>query len=233
MILGGKLLTVLVFTSGIFAENSPPVVEIYTGLLQGTHKTSYNGNTFSAFEGVPFARSPVGELRFEGQPPKKPYNWTGTWIADANHLCIQSFVGVKTLEVAGEEDCLYLNVYVPRVEPNSSDNLNVIVHIHGGAFMLGSGHFYAGPSYLMDKNVILVTINYRLGPFGFLSTEDEIQPGNNGLKDQVQSLKWIQKSIKYFGGNPDSVTLTGLSAGGASVHYHYFSPLSKGLFYRA
>lgn len=118
--------------------------------------------------------------------------------------------------------------------------------------MLGSGHFYAGPSYLMDKNVILVTINYKSGPFGtnilqiyylqisncpyillylkgFLSTEDEIQPGNNGLKDQVQSLKWIQKNIKYFGGNPDSVTLTGLSAGGASVHYHYFSPLSKGI----
>nr|AAX58713.1 pheromone-degrading enzyme [Popillia japonica] len=225
-----RFLTILVFATGIFANNPFPTLEISTGVLQGTYKTSYNGRKFSAFDGVPYARPPVGELRFEA--PKEPYNWTGTWIADTNPLCIQSFVGVKELGVSGEEDCLYLNIYVPREELSHKDNLDVILHIHGGAFMLGSGHFYAGPEYLMDEEVILVTINYRLGPFGFLSTEDEIQPGNNGLKDQVQALKWLRKNIKYFGGNPDSVTLTGMSAGGASVHYHYFSPLSKGLFHR-
>ncbi|KAI4457906.1 carboxylesterase [Holotrichia oblita] len=134
--------------------------------------------------------------------------------------------------VVGDEDCLYINVYVPREKPSPSDNFNVIAHFHGGAFMLGHGHMYAGPEYLMDEDVILVTMNYRVGAFGFLSTEDDVVPGNNGMKDQVMSLKWIQNNIRYFGGNPNSVTITGMSAGGASVHLHYFSPLSKGLFHR-
>ncbi|KAI4457910.1 carboxylic ester hydrolase [Holotrichia oblita] len=164
--------------------------------------------------------------------PQEVSNWTGTWIADMKHKCLQSYKSSKELGAAGEEDCLYLNIYVPRTNLSSSDNLNILIHLHGGAWMLGSGDFYAGPEYLMDEEVIFITINYRLGPFGFLSTEDEVQPGNNGLKDQLQALIWIQKNIKYFGGNPDSVTLTGMSAGGASVHYHYLSPLSRGLFHR-
>ncbi|KRT86636.1 hydrolase, partial [Oryctes borbonicus] len=215
--------------SEAYADNVP-LIETSNGWLQGTLKKSYAGRTFASFEGVPFAAPPIGELRFEA--PQEPHNWTGTWIADTTHKCLQSYKSPKELGAAGEEDCLYVNVYVPRTNPNPLDNLNVLVHIHGGAWMLGSGDFYAGPDYLMDEEVILVTINYRLGPFGFLSTEDEVQPGNNGLKDQVQSLKWIQKNIKYFGGNPDSVTITGMSAGGASVHYLYLSHLSRGLFHR-
>ncbi|KAF5283606.1 hypothetical protein FQR65_LT13812 [Abscondita terminalis] len=101
-----------------------------------------------------------------------------------------------------------------------------------GAFQLWLWKQLRGPKTLMDIDVILVTMNYRLGPLGFLSTEDEVVPGNLGMKDQVESLKWIQSNIEYFGGNPKSVTLTGLSAGGASVHYHYLSPLSEGLFHR-
>lgn len=84
----------------------------------------------------------------------------------------------------------------------------------------------------MDRDIILVTFNYRLNIFGFMSTEDEVVPGNNGLKDQVLALKWIQKNIASFGGNPKSVTLTGFSAGGGSVHLHYFSPMSRDLFHR-
>jgi bile salt-stimulated lipase len=88
------------------------------------------------------------------------------------------------------------------------------------------------PEFLMDRDVIFITFNYRLGILGFLSTEDDVVPGNNGLKDQVMALRWVQNHITSFGGNPDSVTLTGLSAGGSSVHFHYFSEMSKGLFHR-
>lgn len=132
----------------------------------------------------------------------------------------------------GQEDCLYINVYIPGREIIPDRKMDVIVHIHGGAFLLGSPSFIAGPNYIMDKDVIYVNFNYRLGILGFLSTEDNVIPGNNGLKDQVLALRWIQENIQYFGGNPDSVTITGLSAGGASVHYHYFSPMSKKLFNR-
>ena len=98
--------------------------------------------------------------------------------------------------------------------------------------MYGSGHFYSPPTLIMDREVIYVTFNYRLGILGFLSTEDDVVPGNNGLKDQTLALKWIRDNIASFGGNPNSVTITGLSAGGSSVHLHYFSKLSKGLFHR-
>nr|AVM18975.1 odorant degrading protein 5 [Holotrichia parallela] len=222
-----KLVIILLFIATINGKDdlNAPQVEIPNGLLQGVHEQSYNGRTFSAFEGIPYARPPVGELRFEA--PKESYNWTGTWIANTKHRCLQTLGPA----ISGDEDCLYLNVYVPRENPSPSDNLNVIVHIHGGGFAMWDAHFYSGPKYLMDEDVIFVTMNYRLGPFGFLSTEDKVAPGNNGLKDQALSLKWIQKNIKFFGGNPDSVTITGMSAGSASVHLHYFSPLSKGTFH--
>ncbi|KDR15440.1 Esterase FE4 [Zootermopsis nevadensis] len=109
--------------------------------------------------------------------------------------------------------------------------LDVIVNIHGGAFIFGAGSD-SGPKYLMDRDLVFVTFNYRLGPLGFLSTEDEVVPGNMGLKDQTAALRWVQRNIASFGGNPASITITGQSAGGASVHYHYLSPLSHGLFQR-
>jgi bile salt-stimulated lipase len=123
-------------------------------------------------------------------------------------------------------------VFVPRENPNSQDKLDVVVHVHGGAYMYGSGLMYSRPEVLMDRDIVFVTFNYRLGILGFLSTEDDVVPGNNGLKDQVMALRWVQNHIANFGGNPDSVTLTGLSAGGSSVHFHYFSEMSKGLFHR-
>ena len=96
--------------------------------------------------------------------------------------------------------------------------------------MYGSGHSYSHPEYFMDEEVIFVNFNYRLGIFGFLSTGDSVVSGNNGLKDQVMVLKWVQENIGSFGGNPESVTLTGLSAGASSVHFHYISDMSVGLF---
>ncbi|XP_049939664.1 esterase FE4-like [Schistocerca serialis cubense] len=109
--------------------------------------------------------------------------------------------------------------------------LDVVIFFHPGAFMFGGGDWY-GPHYIMDRSVVLVTVNYRLNVLGFLSTLDEVLPGNNGLKDQVLALKWVKKNIAAFGGNPDSVTIAGTSAGASSVQYHFLSPLSKGLFVR-
>ncbi|VVC90840.1 unnamed protein product [Leptidea sinapis] len=128
-----------------------------------------------------------------------------------------------------DEDCLYLNVHSPRVQIGA--NLPVLVFIHGGAFMYGAGSLYKA-DHFMDRDMVVVTLNYRLGPLGFLSTEDEASPGNYGLKDQSFALQWVKQNIKMFGGDPDSVTLTGCSAGGASVHYHYLSPMSKDKFNR-
>ena len=98
--------------------------------------------------------------------------------------------------------------------------------------MYGSGNAYSPPTHLMDRDVIYVNFNYRLGILGFLSTEDDVVPGNTGLKDQTLALKWVRDNIASFGGNPNSVTINGLSAGGSSVHLHYFSKLSRGLFHR-
>ncbi|KAJ8967967.1 hypothetical protein NQ317_007325 [Molorchus minor] len=135
-------------------------------------------------------------------------------------------------ESGGDEDCLYLNIYVPAEAINKRRQFEVVVSIHGGAFMMGTGHWLGAPTTIMDRDLIYVTLNYRLGIFGFISTEDDAIPGNMGLKDQSLALKWVKENIASFGGNPDGVTITGVSAGGASVHYHYFSPLSKGLFAR-
>lgn len=110
--------------------------------------------------------------------------------------------------------------------------MDVVIHIHGGGFSTESSNSYVSPDFLLDTGIILVTINFRLGILGFLSTEDELIPGNFGLKDQVLALQWIQDNIKSFGGNPMSVTLTGLESGAAAVHFHYFSPLSRNLFHR-
>lgn len=111
----------------------------------------------------------------------------------------------------------------------------VMVFLHGGGFVFGNGTDAGrhGPDYLVTKDVVIVTINYRLGALGFLSLDCKAAPGNVGLKDQVQALKWVQQNIKSFGGDPNNVTLFGISAGAAAVDYHILSPMSKGLFHRA
>lgn len=139
--------------------------------------------------------------------------------------CLQNSLSLTEI---GQEDCLYLYIYVPRSKPIPNENLDIIIHIHGGAFMFGSAKF-GGPEYLMDKEVISVALNYRVGVMGFLTTLDDDLPGNNGLKDQLLALKWLKKNIHNFGGNPDSITVSGFSAGAASLQFHLMSPLSKGL----
>lgn len=225
-----KMLLKLYFLAAVVvaatAQDFNPVVRVSQGLIQGSWKVSTKGRPYASFQGVPYARPPIGKYRFREPQQLKP--WTGVWDATRTlSSCLQydPFVGTIT----GSENCLFVNVYTPKLTPTAS--LPVMVFIHGGAFMYGEGGFYDAGN-LMDRDMVVVTLNYRLGPLGFLSTGDEVAPGNNGLKDQSFALHWVKNNIQMFGGNPDSVTLTGCSAGGASVHYHYLSPLSRGTFHR-
>lgn len=219
------LLLTGVFVAGVPPPQQGPLVYVEQGALRGTYLTSAGGRIFAAFQGIPYARPPTGKHRFKEPVLHKP--WRGVWPAiKPGSECLHYENGLH-----GDEDCLFLNVYSPMLPAGGAPLLDVIVFFHGGAFMFGTAHKY-GPKYLLDRDVILVTVNYRLGPLGFLSTEDEVVPGNMGLKDQTVALRWVQRNIAAFGGNPASVTITGLSAGGVSVHYHYFSNASHGLFQR-
>jgi len=137
------------------------------------------------------------------------------------------------LSTIGSEDCLQLAVFTPKL-PTAEENpkLPVIVYIHGGAFMLG-GYIGAGPGKLLEKDVVLVEMQYRLGPLGFMCLPDDEIAGNMAMLDQLLALKWVREHIAAFGGDPDQVTLMGESAGSASVTYHMISPLSQPYFARA
>lgn len=157
-------------------------------------------------------------------------------IRDATKSCnICAQICKKTKKLIGNEDCLYLNVYTPQLPSNKDKLLPVMVFLHGGGFLFGRGTDNAthGPDFLIEKEVVMVSVNYRLGILGFLSLNIKEAAGNMGLMDQVQALKWIQKNIESFGGNPKNVTIFGTSAGGASAGYLMLSPMAKGLFHKA
>ncbi|KAJ4435647.1 hypothetical protein ANN_18263 [Periplaneta americana] len=209
------------------------VVKLQQGCLRGTKLTSIRNNTtYFAFMGIPYAAVPVGDLRFKD--PQPPGKWSG--VRDASEegsVCLQ-YNGLE-YTIEGDEDCLFLNVYTPKL-PNGRNDIPkaVMVWIHGGAYYFGSGdRDWYGPDFLITEDVVVVTINYRLGAFGFLSLQNKEIPGNFGMKDQVMALRWVQQNIAKFGGDPGKVTIFGESAGGASVFYHMISPMSKGLFQRA
>ncbi|XP_055603721.1 juvenile hormone esterase-like [Uranotaenia lowii] len=190
------------------------------------------GSRYKGFLDVRYAKPPVGDLRFRNPQPVEP--WEGDYDAtSAKFNCVQKNDLWPEQQVEGNEDCLYLNVFVPETPKRKS--LAVMMYIHGGGYFAGSssmGEF--GPDRFMDTGeVILVVIQYRLGVFGFLSTGDGAATGNFGLKDQTAALRWIQRNIAKFGGDPEKVTIFGQSAGGASVQMHMLSPLSRGLFSKA
>ncbi|KAJ4451371.1 hypothetical protein ANN_02833 [Periplaneta americana] len=213
-----------------------PIVQIEQGPLEGTLMKSRYGRTYFAFQGVPYAQPPVGELRFK--EPEPPLPWKGVWNAtEPGSMCLQ-WMRVhppnygKQNPLVGDENCLFVNVYTPKLPTEgSTHNMEVFVYFHSGGWMFGWGHEY-GAKILMDRDVVVVTVVFRLGPLGFLSTGDDVVPGNMGLKDQSAALRWVKNNIAAFGGNPNSVTITGTSMGGASTQYHYLSPLSSGLFHR-
>jgi para-nitrobenzyl esterase len=175
--------------------------------------------------GIPYAAPPLGALRW--QPPQPPAPWTTTLQATQfGSECTQSFVGSALF---GSENCLFINVWAPA---DGSTGLPVLVHIHGGGFVFGSGN---GDNSLLSSagHEVVVSFNYRLGIFGFLADSAlGANSGDYGLQDQQAALRWVQRNIATFGGDPSNVTIYGESAGGSSVCDQIASPTAKGLFER-
>ena len=173
-----------------------------------------------SWQGIPFAAPPVENLRWA--PPQPAAAWSGTLQATAYaSQCTQ------TGPPMGNEDCLYLNVWAPP----GAQGLAVMAHIHGGGFRNGSG---AGDYSLLSRtgNVVVVSLNYRLNIFGFAAhTAFDPNSGDYGLQDQQAALQWIQRNVSAFGGDPNSVTIFGESAGGSSVCDQIASPTAAGLFH--
>lgn len=202
------------------------------GKVKGTYLTSTAGNTFYAFRGIPYANPPVGEKRFKAPEPID--QWSGVYDATTDGpMCPQPYSDESDIS----EDCLRLNVYTRELPSTSRPNVKkpVIIYIHPGGFysLSGQSKNFAGPQYMMDRNVVLVTFNYRLGTLGFLSSNTKEAPGNAGFKDQVLVLKWVKLHINKFGGDPNSVTLLGYGAGGIGASLHLVSPMSRNLFHKA
>ncbi|KAK4880581.1 hypothetical protein RN001_008727 [Aquatica leii] len=212
-------------------SESNPYVKTEQGELIGKLWKSRKGRTFIGFTGIPYAKPPVGSLRFKA--PEELETWNGILNATSYHSACLQLGSYNNEDIAvGSEDCLFLNVYTPKISSNdyARSRFSVLFYIHGGSFVANSARpDWLSPEMLLDKDIVLVTVNYRLGPFGFLSTGDNIIPGNSGLKDQNLALKWVKKNILHFGGNPNQITIVGNSAGAASVQFHLMSPLSKNL----
>src|SRR5450755_495259 len=196
-----------------------PIVKVSQGEVQGAA-----ADGVAAFKGLPFAAPPVGDLRWH--QPQHAANWQGVRAATAfSATCVQA------------EDCLYLNIYEPAAAKKGA-NLPVMVWIHGGAFVFGSGSVYDG-SQFAKQGVVVVTVNYRLGRAGWfahpaLTAENPNGSlGNYGLMDQIAALEWVKDNIKAFGGDAKNVTIFGESAGAISVNYLMLAPQAKGLFAKA
>jgi para-nitrobenzyl esterase len=219
----------LLAPGGAFAQ-----VKTTGGTVQGT--TIADGQV-RVFKGIPFAAPPVGELRWQAPRPVVP--WQGVKDATAfGPRCLQGQLFADIVFKDLSEDCLTLNIWSPAKQ--ASDRLPVMVWIHGGGFQAGSG---AEPRHdgeaFAKKGIVLVTINYRLGVFGFFSHPELTKEsghnasGNYGMLDQVAALKWVQNNIAAFGGDPKNVTIFGESAGSFAVSALMASPLSQGLFQKA
>ncbi len=223
------------------SNNTLPGNIVFTesGILKG-----YLDSGTLIFKGIPFAAPPVGNLRWHA--PQDPAHWTG--IRDATkaasvcsqQIYSQQWVAATPVSSAssytGSEDCLYLDVYRPQTVTTSK--LPVFVWIHGGANILGGASSYDGTALATRENMVVVVIQYRLGPFGYFSnyawldgSESKVNAsGNFGTLDQIKALNWVQKNIAAFGGDPAKVTVGGQSAGGGATLDMIISPLTTGLF---
>src|SRR5882724_203739 len=225
--------------SGLMRNDSIEGMDVLVETRRGPVRGVAEGG-LAVFRGLPFARPPVGPLRF--RPPEPPEPWSG--VRDAARFgpsAAQNGALVGPLMSLGisrtGEDCLYLNVWTPAA---GSRRRPVLVWIHGGAFLLGSGSqmLYDGATLARRGDVVVVTINYRLGALGFLRLRDRFgqrlpATGNEGLLDQVAALTWVRDEIEAFGGDPDQVTIFGESAGAMSCATLLGLPRAHGLFHRA
>ncbi|MCF3182397.1 carboxylesterase family protein [Streptomyces polychromogenes] len=209
------------------AEGSGPVVRTDHGPVRGTAHGSY-----ATFDGVPYAAAPIGRLRW--RPPAPAAAWHG--VRDARTTaprCVQMPApGTATGTVTGSEDCLYLNVTMP-TPARPAAGRPVLVWLHGGAFLGGSGGDYDAGRLAVRGGAVVVTVNYRLGIFGYFGHPGLGSAPPFGLADQQAALRWVRANAEHFGGDPDRVTLVGESAGAVAICAHLTSPAAAGLFQRA
>lgn len=205
------------------------VVSTKQGLLEGIKE-----NGVSVWKGIPYAKAPIGDLRFKAPQPAE--NWTGVKKADKFGNIAMGYKRSKKDQQEQSEDCLFLNIWSPAADAKKRP---VMFWIHGGGFISGSGSsdLYDGAHLANKGDVVVVTINYRMGPFGFLYFDGlpnhEGFENNLGIKDQVAALKWVHDNIASFGGDPNNVTIFGESAGAISVQTLMAVPSAKGLFQKA
>jgi para-nitrobenzyl esterase len=223
-------ITVIVADSRSHAHPDPTVVTVDGGKVRGVATDG-----LLTFKGIPFARPPVGNLRWRAPQPVEP--WKGIRDANAAGADPMQPADLASPGVTISEDCLYLNVWSPTSTPASA-HLPVMVWIYGGGLVKGGAAIYPG-QFLARQGIVVVTFNYRLGRIGFFAhpapaAEAPGEPrGNYGYMDQIAALEWVQRNIAGFGGDPDNVTLAGESAGGGSVLVMLTSPMARGLFQRA
>eukprot|EP01060_Flectonema_neradi_P013669 TRINITY_DN2039_c4_g1_i1.p1 TRINITY_DN2039_c4_g1~~TRINITY_DN2039_c4_g1_i1.p1 ORF type:complete len:590 (+),score=99.76 TRINITY_DN2039_c4_g1_i1:71-1840(+) len=216
---------------GLLSTSAAQELEITTtkGKVMGTANNGPNVG-FRKWMGIPFAKPPVGDLRWSS--PQTPASWNTVLQATKSVGCIQSCgLPFPSCPVVEDEDCLYLNVYAP-FDSTSVSNLPVLIWFHGGAFTAGYGgtELYDGSYYSTNQNVIVVTVNYRLGAMGWLASSEF--HGNFGFEDQQLAMEWVRDNIASFGGNPQQVTLWGQSAGAGSIAVHLTDSRSEPLFHK-
>lgn len=201
-----------------------PVINTRYGPVLGTIERSMFQMPYYAYRGIPYAKAPIHDRRFE--PPEPMGEWTEILnVTDYGPVCPQAAdLGYENMS----EDCLTLNIFTKSA---AIGNDNVLVFINGDAFNEGAA-MDVGPDYFMDNYCVLVTLNYRMNIFGFISTGTRHAPGNVGLKDQALALQWINENINFFGGNPNTITLLGHGAGSMSATLHFVSRITSGAFKR-
>ncbi|XP_055537564.1 acetylcholinesterase-like [Wyeomyia smithii] len=213
-----------------------PIVQVKQGKVRGICKTLPDGSSCYCFKGIPYAKPPIGELRFKPPVPLEEFEVPIIDCCVDGSLCIQPNTFLTFLVVGSEEKALNLSVYSPKLptKENDAPRLPVMIYIHGGGYISSSASsFMFDPSPLVQEGVIVVIMNYRLGPLGFLCLPSMGIFGNAGLKDQVLAFKWVQENIHNFGGDPKNVTIFGESAGSWSTYLHYLSENSRKYFNRA
>ncbi|KAJ8675737.1 hypothetical protein QAD02_011523 [Eretmocerus hayati] len=207
-----------------------PIITITEGKLRGTILKSMLGMNYFAFKGIPFAQPPIGPLRFKA--PQPPLKWSGIRDASENAGDIPmqyQWYGPPPFKMIGSEDCLYLNVYTNAIVRKRP----VMVFIYGGIFRSGAGDGSRyNEQFLVSQDMVFVVFNYRLGPMGFLNLGHEDASGNQGIRDVLMALKWVQRNIEAFGGDPDNVTIWGNSAGSMTCQLLTLIPAAKGLFHK-